>query len=229
MIEPVIDALTTVIRPAWSAKNAMISSAMLPNVALRMPPICGPVIAPSRSVASPTTHASPRIPSADTRNSGVPSTWNTTSRTIAMTAMATVASTPIRAPRPSGPRIGIPDPVLTGGAEGCVIGPPSYGRRATGRVAGPSRRSVAWFSVQLPARDPRSLATRLAASPRATPDATSRSTASRAASTLSAAASLGSPGGVPDPTTMTTSPRAGMAPPAAASASDASVPREIVS
>ena len=108
MIEPVIDALTTVIRPAWSAKKAMISSAMLPNVALRMPPICGPVIAPSRSVASPTTHASPRIPSADTRNSGVPSTWNTTSRTIAMTAMATVASTPIRAPRPSGPRIGIP-------------------------------------------------------------------------------------------------------------------------
>ena len=43
MIEPVSDALTTSIRPAWSAKNAMISSAMLPNVALRMPPTCGPV------------------------------------------------------------------------------------------------------------------------------------------------------------------------------------------
>ena len=28
----------------------MISSAMLPNVALRMPPTCGPVSAPSRSV-----------------------------------------------------------------------------------------------------------------------------------------------------------------------------------
>ena len=37
MIEPVSDALTTSIRPACRAKNAMISSAMLPNVALRMP------------------------------------------------------------------------------------------------------------------------------------------------------------------------------------------------
>ena len=50
MIEPVSDAFTTSMRPAWSAKNAMISSAMLPNVALRMPPTCGPVIAPRRSV-----------------------------------------------------------------------------------------------------------------------------------------------------------------------------------
>ena len=31
MIEPVIEALTTSMRPAWSAKNAMISSAMLPR------------------------------------------------------------------------------------------------------------------------------------------------------------------------------------------------------
>ena len=44
MIEPVSEALTTSIRPAWRAKNAMISSAMLPNVALRMPPTCGPAI-----------------------------------------------------------------------------------------------------------------------------------------------------------------------------------------
>ena len=42
MIEPVSDALTTSISPAWRAKNAMISSAMLPNVALRIPPTCGP-------------------------------------------------------------------------------------------------------------------------------------------------------------------------------------------
>ena len=42
MIEPVSEALTTSIRPAWRAKNAMMSSAMLPNVALRMPPTCGP-------------------------------------------------------------------------------------------------------------------------------------------------------------------------------------------
>ena len=65
MIEPVSDALTTSISPAWRAKNAMISSAMLPNVALRMPPTCGPVSDPSRSVERPTTQASPRIAAAD--------------------------------------------------------------------------------------------------------------------------------------------------------------------
>ena len=65
MIEPVMDALTTVIRPACSAKNAMISSAMLPNVALRMPPTWGPVSAPSRSVDRPTIQARPRIAAAD--------------------------------------------------------------------------------------------------------------------------------------------------------------------
>ena len=68
MIEPVSDALTTSIRPAWRAKNAMISSAMLPNVALRMPPTCGPVSDPRRSVDRPTTQASPRIAAADTTN-----------------------------------------------------------------------------------------------------------------------------------------------------------------
>ena len=61
MIEPVSDAFTTSIRPACSAKNAMISSAMLPNVALRMPPTRGPVRDPSRSVDRPTTQARPRI------------------------------------------------------------------------------------------------------------------------------------------------------------------------
>ena len=61
MIEPVSEALTTSMRPACRAKKAMISSAMLPNVALRMPPTCGPVSDPSRSVDSPTTQARPRI------------------------------------------------------------------------------------------------------------------------------------------------------------------------
>ena len=65
MIEPVSDALTTSMSPAWSAKNAMISSAMLPNVALRMPPTCGPVSEPRRSVERPTTQARPRIATAD--------------------------------------------------------------------------------------------------------------------------------------------------------------------
>ena len=69
MIEPVSDALTTSMSPACSAKNAMISSAMLPNVAFRIPPTCGPVSEPSRSVDRPTTQASPRIAAADTMNS----------------------------------------------------------------------------------------------------------------------------------------------------------------
>ena len=65
MIEPVSDAWTTSIRPRWRAKNAMISSAMLPNVALRMPPTWGPVSDPSRSVERPTTQARPRMDAAD--------------------------------------------------------------------------------------------------------------------------------------------------------------------
>ena len=65
MIEPVSDALTTSISRPASAKNAMISSAMLPNVAFRIPPTCGPVSDPSRSVDSPTTQARPRIAAAD--------------------------------------------------------------------------------------------------------------------------------------------------------------------
>ena len=53
MIEPVIDAFTTSMSPACSAKNAMISSAMFPKVALRMPPTWGPVSDPRRSVEMP--------------------------------------------------------------------------------------------------------------------------------------------------------------------------------
>ena len=87
MIEPVMLALTTVISPAWSAKNAMISSAMLPNVALRMPPTWGPVRAPRRSVERPTTQARPRIASADTTNTTEPSTWSPKSSAIATTDM----------------------------------------------------------------------------------------------------------------------------------------------
>ena len=86
MIEPVSDALTTSIRPACRAKNAMISSAMLPNVALRMPPTCGPVSEPSRSVDRPTTQASPRIAAADTTNRTVWSACRPKSRTIASEA-----------------------------------------------------------------------------------------------------------------------------------------------
>ncbi len=42
MMEPMIEALTTVVRPAERAKMVMMSSAALPKVALRMPPMRGP-------------------------------------------------------------------------------------------------------------------------------------------------------------------------------------------
>ena len=122
MIEPVIEALTTSISPAWSAKNAMISSAMLPNVALRMPPTCGPEIAPSRSVESPTIHARPRIATAATMKSSVSFAWRTKSRTIAASEIATVTTTAIRAVVDSGPRTGMPRPAVWAGA---VIAPSS--------------------------------------------------------------------------------------------------------
>ena len=109
MIEPVSDALTTSMSPAWSAKNAMISSAMLPKVALRMPPTCGPVSEPSRSVERPTTHASPRIATADTTNRTVSSACRPKSRTIATTLTASVTSTTARPNGDSWPRIGRPE------------------------------------------------------------------------------------------------------------------------
>jgi hypothetical protein len=40
--EPMIEAFTTVVSPAERAKMVMISSAALPKVALRTPPIWGP-------------------------------------------------------------------------------------------------------------------------------------------------------------------------------------------
>ena len=42
MIEPLSEALTTSIRPAWSAKAPISSSAPLPKVALSRPPSPGP-------------------------------------------------------------------------------------------------------------------------------------------------------------------------------------------
>ena len=42
MIEPMIEAFTTVVSPAERAKRARMSSAALPKVALRMPPMRGP-------------------------------------------------------------------------------------------------------------------------------------------------------------------------------------------
>ena len=106
MIEPVIEALTTSMRPACRAKKAMISSAMLPKVAFRIPPTCGPVSAPRRSVERPTTQARPRIATAETTNRTVGSAPTTQARTIVTSETPSVASTRTRAIGERAPRIG---------------------------------------------------------------------------------------------------------------------------
>ena len=58
MMLPVIDALTSSTWPSPSATTAMISSAALPNVALRKPPHAGPERSASSSVAEPMSPAS---------------------------------------------------------------------------------------------------------------------------------------------------------------------------
>ena len=111
MIEPVSDALTTSMSPACSAKNAMISSAMLPNVALRMPPTCGPVSEPSRSVESPTTQARPEDRDRRHEKITVSSACSPKSRTIATRLTRDACRAATRAPTgESCPRIGRPEP-----------------------------------------------------------------------------------------------------------------------
>ena len=121
MIEPVRDALTTSIRPACRAKNAMMSSAMLPNVALRIPPTCGPVSEPSRSVERPTTQARPRIASAATMKMTVGSACNPKSSTIATMLVTTVRTIAARPTRDSGPRMGNRDPLDPAGSVVAVM------------------------------------------------------------------------------------------------------------
>ena len=144
MIEPVSDALTTVISPAWSAKNAMISSAMLPKVALRMPPTCGPVSAPSRSVDRPTIHARPRIAIADTTNTVAPSTWRPKSRAIAIADMTSVAMIATRATGDTAPRTG--DGRAGGGRRvghaGMLPGAPRHGTARSLRAAAAATRDT---------------------------------------------------------------------------------------
>ena len=53
MIEPVIDALTTPVRPLDNAIMAIINSAALPKVAFNNPPTPAPTRAASDSVARP--------------------------------------------------------------------------------------------------------------------------------------------------------------------------------
>ena len=140
MIEPVIDALTTVDQAGLEREER---DDQLGDVAERRVEDAADLrsgIAPSRSVDEPDDpRRGPGSPTAETRNSGVPSTWRTKSRTIATSAMASVARTAIRGRRRQRSEDRDPAPARRRG-RGCVIGPPSYGRRATGRVAGPARR-----------------------------------------------------------------------------------------
>jgi hypothetical protein len=67
-IEPVIEALTSSSLPCERATIEMISSAALPNVALRRPPTLGPVWMASSSVASPRKPARGTSPRQQTTN-----------------------------------------------------------------------------------------------------------------------------------------------------------------
>ena len=65
---PVSDALTTSVRPRCRASKTMISSAALPNVALRKPPTPAPTYLAASSVAEPINPARGTIASAEVTN-----------------------------------------------------------------------------------------------------------------------------------------------------------------
>ncbi len=73
-MDPVRLAFTTVMRPAFSANNAMMISVAFPKVALRRPPMPAPMSFPSSSVATPMRYARGMmaIPAAAKRAAGGP-------------------------------------------------------------------------------------------------------------------------------------------------------------
>ena len=71
MTLPVSDPRTTSVRPSLTAMSAMMSSGALPKVALRKPPMPGPVCSAACSVASPMSHASGISDAAARTNSSV--------------------------------------------------------------------------------------------------------------------------------------------------------------
>ena len=71
MIDPVMEAFTTLVRPLDSAMPAMISSAALPKVALSNPPRPVPTRAASASVARPIQPATGMMPRAEETKSAV--------------------------------------------------------------------------------------------------------------------------------------------------------------
>jgi hypothetical protein len=71
MIDPVMDAFTTLVRPLERAMPAMISSAAFPKVALSNPPKPSPTRAASASVARPIQPATGIMPRAEKTKSVV--------------------------------------------------------------------------------------------------------------------------------------------------------------
>ena len=87
-MEPMIEAFTTVVRPAERANMVMMSSAAFPNVALSTPPMRGPEWCPRDSVACPSTQASPMRARAETtkiRSVGTCKSSTTTTPTVSTT------------------------------------------------------------------------------------------------------------------------------------------------
>ena len=100
MTLPASEPRTTFGRPLPTANNAMINSGALPKLALRKPPIPGPVCSAACSVASPISHASGISAAADRMKSGTSPGWNARSTTkvigtSARDAQRTVRATPI--------------------------------------------------------------------------------------------------------------------------------------
>ena len=71
MIDPVMEAFTTLVRPLERAMPAMISSAAFPKVALSNPPRPSPTRAASVSVARPIQPATGMMPRAEQTKSAV--------------------------------------------------------------------------------------------------------------------------------------------------------------
>jgi len=71
-MEPVREAKTSWICPARMAERVMISSAALPKVALRRPPMRGPVFSAKTSVASPSSLARGMMAKADAAKTMIP-------------------------------------------------------------------------------------------------------------------------------------------------------------
>ena len=77
MTEPASEPLTTSGRLSEIAKSAMISSGAFPKLALRNPPMPGPVCSAACSVASPISHASGMSAAQASTNSVTWSAWAT--------------------------------------------------------------------------------------------------------------------------------------------------------